>query len=43
VGEGEKGRREIVVVDDDDDDDEREVEEGGMNDVVRKLDFMNLA
>ena len=39
-GEGEKGRREIVVVDDDD---EREVEDGGMNDVVRKLDFMNLA
>lgn len=41
VGEGDKRKvEEVVVVDDDDD--EREEEAGRMNDVVRKLDFMNL-
>lgn len=49
VGDGEKGRvgegdkrkvAEVVIVDDDDD--EREEEAGRMNDVVRKLDFLNL-
>lgn len=39
VGEGGKGRREIVV---DNDDERGGKEEGGINDVVRKLDFLNL-
>jgi len=41
VREGEKGKREEIVVSDDDEE-EGEEEKGGMNDVVRKLDFLNL-
>lgn len=39
VGEGGEERRKVVA---DNDDERGEKEEGGMNDVVRKLDFLNL-